>query len=81
MTMPMSSWAISAPSPMVLSAKGDYRLIVAGFVEARQTAPNTREFSYDSYLAHVEATRDPEFWGQRQPGHRFTNLERFQQAI
>lgn len=57
-----------------------YRLIRANFIESRQTAPNTREFSYDSYLAHAEATKDPEFWTRREPGQRFSNLERFRQA-
>ena len=56
------------------------RLMVAGFVENRRPGPNVREFSYDSYLAHAEATRDPEFWDQTQPGQKFTNLQRYQQA-
>lgn len=57
------------------------RLMIAGFIETRRPAPNTREFSYDAYLAHAEASRDPEFWHRIQPGHRYTNLQRFRQAL
>lgn len=57
------------------------RLMDAGFIETRRPTPNTREFSYDSYLAHVAATADPEFWSQTAPGQKFTNLQRYQQAL
>lgn len=38
------------------------RLIKAGFVRGRQPSPRVNEFDLLSYLEHLEACEDPEFW-------------------
>lgn len=64
-----------------ISAQTMRRLINAGFVRGGKTTPNLYLFDYYSYLEHEKAASDPEFWDQTQPGQKFTNLERFRQAL
>jgi hypothetical protein len=38
------------------------RLVIAGFVEGSQPSPGTILVSINSLVAHLQATRDAEFW-------------------
>ncbi len=67
---------------IAISVRGLARLITAKFVTGLAVTPGVTQFDYFSYLAHEAAVAaDPEFWDQVQPGHRFTNRERYRQAL
>lgn len=58
------------------------RLVAARLVAGERVTPNCTQFDYFDYLRHEAAVRaDPEFWSRREPGHAFTNLERYQQTL
>lgn len=42
-----------------------HRLIRAGFVRGRQPSPRVYEFELESYLEHLQACEDPEFWTEQ----------------
>lgn len=64
-----------------ISGSGMLRLMRAGFIEGRNITPQITQFNYHSYRRHEEATKDPEFWDAKAPGHPFTNRQRYSQAI
>jgi hypothetical protein len=57
------------------------RLIRGGFVEGWQVTPGVFQFNYHSFKRHEEASSDPDFWERTEPGHRFTNRQRYSQAV
>lgn len=49
-----------------------YRLINGGFVKGRQSTPNTREISLESYFEHCRKIEDdPDFWQNKDNQRRF----------
>ena len=48
-----------------LSYRSVLRLIRGGFIDGRHATPKTWQFDYYSYLRHLEACKDPEFWTPR----------------
>ncbi len=47
---------------ITLSENTMRRLGRAGFIETRQVSPSRIEFNVQSWFAHCERVRDPEFW-------------------
>ena len=67
---------------IAISDTGLIRLVRAGFVAGEKVTPGITQFDFLDYLRHQKAVGDdPEFWGHREPGHRFTNRERYRQAL
>ncbi len=64
-----------------ISKRTMQRLINGKFVRGQKTTPNLFQFDYFSYLEHEAAASDPEFWDRTEPDQRFSNLERFRQAL
>ena len=48
-----------------LSSSSVKRLIRAGFIVGSKSTPKLYQFDYYSYLRHLEACKDPEFWDDR----------------
>lgn len=58
------------------------RLITARFVSGQAVTPGVTQFDFFSYLDHVRRVdADPEFWSRTDEPHRFTNRERYRQAL
>lgn len=67
---------------IAISVRGLTRLIDGGFVLGMAVTPGVRQFDYFDYRRHEAAVaEDPEFWDRVEPGRKFTNRERYRQAI
>lgn len=80
------SWFTLTPENLAkldiaISVRGFHRLITAGFVDGVLVTPGVTQFDYFSYRQHLEKVRDPEFWDKIEAGHRFTNRQRYRQAL
>jgi hypothetical protein len=67
---------------IAISEQGMARLIRAKFVTGMNVTPGVMQFDYFSYLKHeADVAGDPEFWDRTEPGARFSNRERYRQAL
>lgn len=67
---------------IAISSRGLRRLILAKFVKGETVTPGVHQFDYFDYMRHEAAVAaDPEFWDRKEAGHKFTNRERYRQAL
>jgi hypothetical protein len=67
---------------IAISDTGLIRLVRAGFVAGEKVTPGITQFDFLDYLRHQKAVADdPEFWDRTEPGERFSNRERYRQAL
>jgi hypothetical protein len=65
---------------ITLSENTMRRLGRADFFEVRQISPNRYEFNLQSWFAHAEKARDPEFWDAKD-GHGKTNRQKYVESL